>query len=259
MNINNMFNNGMNPMGMNYDSTAMNVKNIIQPYENKIKELEEIIRQKDFEIAVLKQKLNNSNNNMMNPMMMNMNLTMMNPVYMNNMNQIYNNNINQMNFNNKREVTILVALENNQMINIQCFEDDKVSILRQKCNKIKGALSCDYQLIYENLTIKDVLEKYGNNLENKQTNFLNVIFKTTQGLTVSFVLDENCPIGNAIIYYFFKCNFPRGIFLTIRQKIRLLFNSTILRIEDNTPIKEIFKNCPMKPVLVYDLYNLMGG
>ena len=45
--------------GMNMDSTAQNLKNIIQPYENKIKELEEIIRQKDFEIAVLKQKLNN--------------------------------------------------------------------------------------------------------------------------------------------------------------------------------------------------------
>jgi len=59
---------GMNPMGINnpqnlmnqmtMDNTALNVKNIIQPYENRIKELEEIIRQKDFKIAVLKQKLN---------------------------------------------------------------------------------------------------------------------------------------------------------------------------------------------------------
>ena len=260
MNINNMFNNGMNPMGMNYDSTAMNVKNIIQPYENKIKELEEIIRQKDFEIAVLKQKLNNSNNNMMNPMMMNMNLTMMNPVYMNNMNQIYNNNINQMNFNNKREVTIWVALENNPAIKIQCFEDDKVSILRQKCNKIQGALSCDYELIRVDLTIKDVLEKYGDILENKQTNFMNVIFKTTQGSTKTLILDENCPIGIAIIHYFIKCNFLRGILLTKLRKIRLLFDSTILRIEDNTPIKEIFKNCPKNPgVLVNDVDNLIGG
>ena len=62
---------GMNPMQMNnmgmigmnnqpnlMDQTALNVKSIIEPYENKIRELEEIIKQKDFEIIVLKQKLN---------------------------------------------------------------------------------------------------------------------------------------------------------------------------------------------------------
>ena len=97
-----IFNNiGMNPMGMNFmqnnnngmyqigmnnqpnlmngmemDNIAQNIKNIIQPYENKIRELEEIIKQKDFEIIVLKQKLQNFNStfnyNNMNPMMMNM-------------------------------------------------------------------------------------------------------------------------------------------------------------------------------------------
>ena len=60
----------MNQMPMhqinNIDNTTLNVKSIVQPYENKIKDLEEIIRQKDFEIAVLKQKLNKLNNNFMN-------------------------------------------------------------------------------------------------------------------------------------------------------------------------------------------------
>ena len=105
-----MNNLGMNPMGMNpmqmnnmgmmgmnnqpnlMDQTALNIKSIIEPYENKIRELEEIIKQKDFEITVLKQKLNNnvSKNNLMtinpnlmmnmNPMMnMNMNNPWMNP------------------------------------------------------------------------------------------------------------------------------------------------------------------------------------
>ena len=59
--INNM---GMNNIGMNnqpnlVDENALKVKNIIQPYENKRIILEEIIRQKDFEIVVLKYKLNN--------------------------------------------------------------------------------------------------------------------------------------------------------------------------------------------------------
>ena len=53
--------NGMNNMQNLNDENALRIKNIIQPYENKIKELEEIIRQKDFEIAVLKDKLNNNN------------------------------------------------------------------------------------------------------------------------------------------------------------------------------------------------------
>ena len=90
--MNNMNNNGMNPMNMNFplinnnamnplimnnnmigingnqqnlmDENAIRIKNIIQPYENKIKELEEIIRQKDFEIALLKDRLNIIKNNL---------------------------------------------------------------------------------------------------------------------------------------------------------------------------------------------------
>ena len=79
--------------GINMDETAQNIKNIIQPYENKIRELEEIIRQKDFEIILLKQKLNNNIPNMqninfmnMNPMMMNMNMSPL-MINMENLNQ----------------------------------------------------------------------------------------------------------------------------------------------------------------------------
>ena len=64
--MNNMNQNGMNNFGMNpimsgftMDQTALNIKSIVEPYENKIRELEEIIKQKDFEITVLKQKLKN--------------------------------------------------------------------------------------------------------------------------------------------------------------------------------------------------------
>ena len=112
MNVMNMNNMGMNPMNMNQmgmnqvginnqfnqmnimnmDNVTMNVKNLIQPYENKIKELEEIIRQKDFEITVLKQKLNKNNN------LMNMNINPINPkIYNQNMNQfmVFGNNNNQ--------------------------------------------------------------------------------------------------------------------------------------------------------------------
>ena len=88
MNMNNPMmgmNNGMMGMGMNNpmmgmnnqmmgmnnvmnDDTSLRIKSIIEPYEKKIKDLEEQIRQKDFEIAVLKEKLNKSVNNNIQPM-----------------------------------------------------------------------------------------------------------------------------------------------------------------------------------------------
>ena len=63
MNINPMF---MNPMLMNnmeMNNIGMNnQQNLIETYENRIKSLEEIIRQKDLEIAFLKDQLSNYNN-----------------------------------------------------------------------------------------------------------------------------------------------------------------------------------------------------
>ena len=41
------------------DQNAMNIKNIVESYQKKIKELEEIIRRKDSEISILKNKILN--------------------------------------------------------------------------------------------------------------------------------------------------------------------------------------------------------
>ena len=63
------------------DEISQNIKNIILQYENKIRELEEIIKQKDLEIFTLKQKINNNSNPNfinMNPMMMDINNNQMN-------------------------------------------------------------------------------------------------------------------------------------------------------------------------------------
>lgn len=138
---------------MNLDATAQNIKNIIQPYENKIKELEEIIRQKDFEITVLKQKLNNiiPNNNIMNmnPMMNNL----MNP-----MNYIQNNimmeNSNQSLVDRGKEIRVNLEIENKGHI-VKCFERDKTSILKEKCNINKEWLSYDYRILNTEKTIKE--------------------------------------------------------------------------------------------------------
>ena len=124
--MNMMGNMNMNPIGMNnqlmtnfaMDDTAMKIKAIIDPYEKKISELEKIIKQKDFEILVLKEKLNKYKNNQMNmnmnnnQMMMNNQNGMNNQININNMNmmnpKMMNNNANWMNYYNN----------NNNMMNL---------------------------------------------------------------------------------------------------------------------------------------------
>ena len=97
MGMNNQF---MANFGM--DETAMKLKAIIAPYEKKISELEEKIKQKDFEILLLKEKLNNYEKSQFN---MNNQIPIMNPMNIN-MNMNLNNNqmlnLNQMNMNNNQ-------------------------------------------------------------------------------------------------------------------------------------------------------------
>ena len=107
MNMNPMMGN-INPMGMNnqlmtnfaMDDTALKIKAIIEPYEKKITELEQIIKQKDFQIVVLNQKLNEFKKSQIN-MNNNMNMNMMDPMMMNN--NIINNNGNWKDFYNNFE------------------------------------------------------------------------------------------------------------------------------------------------------------
>ena len=227
---------GMNPMGMNQtgmnnqqnfmnDETAQNIKNIIEPYENKIRELEEIIKQKDFEIIVLKQKLNNNNmtnNNFMNinPMMMNMN---MNPM---------NNNNNPL----KKHFLRIVSHDEGIVKIIECFENDKVSLLREKGNIKKGILTCNYEPIDEHLTIKKNEIKGGCtiNITNK---IYNIIFQTAIGNSYTLLLSQDCPIGFLIFIYCFK---EKKLYDLWENKISFVYNARKLNFNDKTSIKNVF-------------------
>ena len=191
--INNMNNFGMNPMGMNpllmnnmnnigmniqpnfMDNTALNIKSIIQPYENKIRELEEIIKQKDFEIIVLKQKLNNIQNNNMN--MMNMNM-------MNQPEMAFNN------YNSDNE--ILINIKSN-IKNIRCLKNDKVS-------EIKKSLILTYN--YKPLSDEETLEKNGilnGSILGITDRVYNITFQiSSNGIKKLIFLGGNCPINYAI-------------------------------------------------------------
>ena len=163
-------NNQQNQMnGMMMDETSQNIKNIIQPYENRIRELEEIIKQKDFEIIVLKQKLNNNMPNINNMSPMN--------IMMGNMNQ-------QM--ENKGQEICLQIISENKSEYINCFEGDKASLLFEKY-KGEGALTFNYKPLDQDLTITKNGIEY-NSLIYVKKYIINITFQTTQGMSKSIRL-----------------------------------------------------------------------
>ena len=267
MMINNMYNNnniiGMNNMGMNQmdinnqpnlmngmsmDTTAQNIKNIIQPYENKIKQLEEIIRQKDFEITVLKQKLNNNKPNTMN---INNPLDFMN---MNNQMNIMNMNIplNIMmmpNIIQNNEKTIFLELKcDNNTYNINCYQKDKVSILREKINFDKGkrGFTFNYKVLDEDLSFKENgIYDYAK-IEIKPV--LNLFFDF-HGKIYSIVLSKDCPLSIAISYFLLRMSNPFILQKIINniEALTFLFNASNLNVKDQSPIDKIFEH--INPVI----------
>ena len=272
MMINNMYNNnniiGMNNMGMNQmdinnqpnlmngmsmDTTAQNIKNIIQPYENKIKQLEEIIRQKDFEITVLKQKLNNNKPNTMN---INNPLDFMN---MNNQMNIMNMNIplNIMmmpNIIQNNEKTIFLELKcDNNTYNINCYQKDKVSILREKINFDKGkrGFTFNYKVLDENLSFKENgIYDYAK-IEIKPV--LNLFFDF-HGKIYSIVLSKDCPLSIAISYFLLRMSNPFILQKIINniKALTFLFNASNLNVKDQSPIDKIFGNIKNIVITVFE-------
>ena len=245
---------GMNPvgpaqMGMNnqpnlmnemfMDNTSKNIKNIVLPYENKIRELEEIIRQKDFEITVLKQKLNNNISNFnlmnMNPMMMNMN----------------NPNMR----NDTKEVVLRIKLENESNLKfVECLEDDKTSIIREKLNINKGIFTCNYKWINENLSIKEN-EILNGTIIKEANKIFSLEFKDTKSGNYIFNLDEDCSVEIAILIYCFEV---KKIYDLYNDKLVFLYNAMKLNIHDKAPLKQKFLHVIHPVIIVYGSDDLIG-
>ena len=223
------------------DETSLRVKNIIEPYENKIKELEEIIKNKNFEIAVLKEKLNNNNlinsnfrmnlipqiNNNINPMMfMNMNQML-------NMNPLMDSNMDM----NSQEKGWTIKFEFKQKSYTEkCPCDEKVKALkkriRKKLNLKRNAIftlcgkklhpdltvaqsgmsdNCVIQIIGE--TESSDSDSSSQNEKDEEENFkseenngpkINILFTTTIGTSVHLVLNHSTSISSAIKLYLKK-------------------------------------------------------
>jgi hypothetical protein len=142
MNINNI-----SFQNQNMDNDSLRIKKIIKPYEEKIKILEEQIRQKDFEIICLKDKLDKNFQNNQNGQMFNMFSMMEQYKLMNQMNNEMslfnqkNNNMNQMNLFNQMNINMnqkmneiknlylsfkIKIKEKESMIKVQCRSNEKI-------------------------------------------------------------------------------------------------------------------------------------
>jgi len=158
INLNNMpFNNaGMNNIPQNLiNENNMNIQFQILNYENRIKELENIIEQKDVEIAFLKEKLNNNGFNFPMQNFMNMNNFNMNNFNMN-MDQP---NIMMQNQNNDISggTQICVSFEN--IRNFICNDNDLAYTLIEKIMPNKNwfllKFMCDEKEIYPFLRLNE--------------------------------------------------------------------------------------------------------
>ena len=253
---------GMNPMGINpiimnnfginnqlnlMDNTALNIKNIIQPYENKIRELEEIIKQKDFEIIVLKQKLNNiPNNNLMN-----MNMNLMNPM-MNIMNQNMNMNIqpmidpfNNISFENNRN-SINIYIQSDISNKFECFTDDKASILINRLRIMHN---------YKPIDIDKTIEENGifdGSIIKVTDKFYTLHFKDESNQVKNIMLDGDCPVKQAIKFYSLNCKDENIYQMVLNNKIYFIFDSIKLNVLDETPIKKIFLSSYIPIIKVFE-------
>ena len=256
----------MNPIGINnqlnqfnqldMDNTTMNIRNIVQPYEKKIKELEEIIRQKDFEITVLNQKLNNLNSNINsinNINLMNMNINPMMPNINIPIPQIPQMPLQQI--ENKDNELNLKIISGNDEFMIKCLKSDKIKIIREKCHIKEGLLIYNYIVLYEELTFKDY-EEYGIMkspiIIAESVSVQNIVFKVASGLILGMPLNNDCPINIALMNYIIINENPFELFKIFNGQINIRFNynGNLLSIKDKTPIKFIFNGNSNPNVLV---------
>ena len=205
------------------------------------------------------------NNNNFNPMMNNMNPNMVINPMMNNMNP----NMNQMNMMMgninqpmDKEIKVIVISENKIDV-VSCFENDSVDTLKNKLKELNfnvEYLIHNYRALISTFNLK--LRDYGisnGSIIYIKSNVFSVNFRTTQGNITVIPLDGDCPLRMAIIIYGFLSQ-TKNFFQMIKNNgICLLFNATKLRINDETPIKIVFKNSDKPRVIVNDITNLIGG
>ena len=237
-----MNNNGMNQMPINniiginnnqqniIDENSIRIKNIIQPYETRIKELEDLLRQKDFEIACLKDKLNINNGQSQ-------------------INQLCNNNImvNNMMLRDNNKIAdfgkeIYVFCRNNKY---NCFENEKAYKLLEKFNFHNWNLvkfKIGDRKLNPFITIKQNKVKDGDIFHVFPCK--NITFRGNYG-DIHISIDENYPFKTAVEYFLVKIDKTESY-----QSVKFAYNANAVNVENNAPMKQIFKY-NLNPVVNY--------
>ena len=219
-NMNQMMGNmNMNQEGMSstfmtnfaMDNTAMKIKAIIDPYEKKIIDLEKIIRQKDFEILVLKEKLNTYKNTQMN-------------INNNQMGMGMNNNQMGMSMNNN-QMGMGMNMGNNMNMNMN-MDLMNQNIMNNKMPQINPMLMNDQPMwmwIYNNLN-----ENQNFNNPNNSSNKIDIIFEYKDINSKILVLcDYNEKIIEVVKRFFDKA----GIEPKYYNNFKFIFNCKNLRMD----------------------------
>ena len=291
----------MNFMGMNNnitDDLSSRIKIIIEPYEKKIKDLEEQIRQKDFEITVLKEKLykfeNNSfNNNIqgMNQMQMPIGMNQM-PMGMNQMPMGMNQPMIDMNLNNSGPdiINLIFRFSNQNSFNNQinpikqrCFIDDEFGFVQKKIKKdlkLNENEKAQLKFIFnskkavETLTVSElgmtnnsVIYIEGYNLNN--SNISNISLEKEDNLKIKKTIIFKTSQGkqtNMIFDYDITIGSAIKKYL-IRigcenlinsNKIMFLYNASAIKENDKRILKDLTNN-DLISIIVNDVFNLIGA
>ena len=252
MNNNNNINNSMM-----MDQTAIRVKNIIEPYQKKIKELEEIIRQKDFQISVLKEKLSNINSNQ-NQGINVPNFNINNNMNMNN--QIVNNiekEINVKFIDDNNEETILKSNKYEKTTNLfGKYLMDKYDEINLRYYKFK--FDGDSELI-PGCTLEQNGISDNSIIRVTKKNLIGLIFDY-DGRIVLVYLEENSSVCLAIIYFLIEIDREDLISYLINNGLPLLFifNASRINIKSNESVKSFFGQNNAR-IIVRSTGNTIGG
>ena len=195
------------------DDTAMKIKAIIDPYEKKIIDLEKIIRQKDFEILVLKEKLNNYKNFQMNINNNQMGMNNNNQINMGNqMGMGMNNNQIGMNMGNQMDMGINMNMGNQigmnmgndmnmNMMNQNMMNNQMPPMMNPMMMNNKPMWMRHYNNLNDNQNLND---------ENNSSNKINIVFRRNDGNPPILVMcDYTEKISEVIKRYCIKAGIDK--------------------------------------------------
>ena len=282
-NTNIFINNEMNKEQLIDQQNMKKIKKIIEPFEERIKELEEKIRQKDLEIIFLKFKYKYNDNSNNNNFLLNYNPK--NNQFMNNI--FLQNNIE---YENKENLVINFRLKNKNNISILCKTNDKINdVVNKFCAKSSvkknsyiflykkkqidinsneevgkfGLINDDQILVVEkNENQKDInsenddsfeVSKNSDNSSNEnEEEKVTIMFNATDGLKTNIILSPKKSINQLLLLFLKK------IIVKEAKNLAFLYNGLKLSFDDDRTIENVMGSINSS-ITVINSMNVFGA